>query len=75
MELNNFVNGLKVLQGYFDNQDGYHIGAEHDQFYVYPTDNSVSEDDFRALKMMGWFQPDAEDDDVYNPEAGWSAYV
>lgn len=75
MNLGDFIRGLTTLQGYYDNPYGYHIGAEHDQFYAYPTDSPVSEDDFRILKGWGWFQVDVEDEDVYEPNAGWSAFV
>ena len=34
MKLSNFIKGLKTLQPYYKDGDGYYISAEHDQFYV-----------------------------------------
>jgi hypothetical protein len=75
MNMDNFIRGITILQAYFDQPDGYHIGAEHDQFYIYPTDQPLTALGVKELFAIGWFQPDAEDTDVYDPEQGWSAYV
>ena len=69
MKLNNFIEGLQILQQYFDN-DGYYTSSEHDQFIVYPTDRKLSKEDVQKMKDLGWFQPDSDD---YNPEENWSA--
>jgi hypothetical protein len=74
MQLSKIIEGLTVLSKYYD-KDGYHTGAEHDQFYTYATDRPVSPDDVANLKELGWFQPDMEDDAEYDPEEGWSAFT
>ena len=82
MRLSNFIEGLNILQPYYDNPNGFHVGAEHDQFYAYATEKPLSEAALNKLVELGWFQPDVEvpDDEEYNaklyqPEEGWSAYV
>lgn len=80
MELNNFINGLQIFQLYFNKPDGFHIGAEHDQIYVYNTDHPMHADDVARVVAIGWFQPEVPYEDeflpeMYNPEEGWSCYV
>ena len=78
MKLSNFIEGLKTLQPYYDNGDGYHIGAEHDQFYAYKTDKPLTQEDQLRMVKMGWFQPDggmSEDEGEYDPDNGWSAFT
>lgn len=78
MKLSNFVEGLKVLQPYYINGDGYHIGAEHDQFYAYKTDIPLTEKDQKRMVELGWFQPESgmsEYNEDYDPENGWSAFT
>ncbi len=76
MKLKNFIDGLKILQPYYNGEDGYHIGAEHDQFYAYQTDKPLTQEDVQKMRDLDWFQPD-EDEDApeYDPEDGWSAYT
>ena len=68
MTLKNFLGGLSILEKYFDDTDGYVIGAEHDQFYLYSTDRDVSPEDKTSLDALGWFQPE-------DGEGGWSAFT
>lgn len=75
MKLRNFVDGINILRPYYDDPDGYHLGAEHDQFYMYATNRPVSDEDVKKLRELGWFQPDADEDDGYDPEDGWSAFT
>lgn len=80
MKLQNFIEGLKILQKYFNDPNGYHLGAEHDQIYVYATNNPLSEEDINKLLELGWFQDendiiDGECDQTYNPESSWSVYT
>ena len=74
--LSKFIRALQIFQKYYD-KDGFHIGAEHDQFYVYPTDRPLSEEDLKTVVVLGWFQEEVEHEDDfkpsdYNPEEGWS---
>jgi len=56
MNLKNFLDGINIIRKYYDDQNGYHLGAEHDQFYLYETDRFVSEKDQSLLRELGWFQ-------------------
>jgi hypothetical protein len=75
MQLMNFVHGLNILTPYYTDPNGYHIGAEHDQFYAYATDRPLSAEDVQKMRDLGWFQPDMDDDADYDPAEGWSAFT
>lgn len=75
MQLSKFIAGLTILAKYYDDPDGYHIGAEHDQFYAYRTDKPVAPDDVAKLFELDWFQPDAAEGEGYDPDEGWSAFT
>lgn len=82
MTLKKLRAGLEILARYFDDEDHYHLGAEHDQVYVYATDRPVATEDVASLVALGWFQHEVEvDEDAdfgvsdYDPAEGWSAYV
>lgn len=76
------IEGLNILQPYYNNPEGYNLGAEHDIIYIYPTDNPVPEPLVKRLCDLGFFQEDVEigeDEDFgpkhYDPEKGWAAFV
>ena len=75
MKLKNFIEGLRILQPYYLGCDGYHIGADHDQFYVYRTDSPLTPEDIEKMRDLGWFQPDAPNDNEYDPADSWSAFT
>jgi hypothetical protein len=75
VNLANFIEGLRILQPYYAKPDGYHIGAEHDQFYAYATEKPLSPDDVKRMRDLGWFQPDEDDEPTYDPRDGWSAFT
>ena len=79
MNLKNFVDGINILRPYYDKQDGYHLGAEHDEVYLYATDKPVSEEDLKKLLSLGWFQSEGgaheETPQDYNPSSGWMAFT
>lgn len=74
MKLSNFIEGLVILRGHYTGQDGYHLGAEHDQIYVYATDTLLSPANVVKMKELGWFQPEQPNED-YDPSNGWSALI
>jgi hypothetical protein len=74
MTLENFIEGCKILQPYYENPNGYHLGAEHDQIFVYATQNPLSENDVQKMRDLGFFQPDTSEEQ-YDAEDGWSAFV
>lgn len=73
MKLSDFIFGLNILKMYFEGQCGYHIGAEHDQFFVYATQYPVSSHDVVTLRELGWFQPDSMEE--YDHASSWSAWL
>ena len=75
MKLSNFIEGLKTLQPYYKDGDGYHIGAEHDQFYAHETERPLTPEDVQRMRDLGWFQPEHADDAAYDAEEGWSAFT
>lgn len=77
MVLSKFLRGLEVLRTHYDNGDGYHIGAEHDQFYAYATDTPLTDAEFREMIDLGWFQPEVPESEpaVYDASEGWSAFT
>lgn len=82
MKLNNFIQGLQTLQPYYKDQNGFHIGAEHDIFYAYATDTELSKEIVVKMCELGWFQPEAPTDEEgefgpenYTPDEGWAAFT
>jgi hypothetical protein len=80
MQLDKFIEGLMILQTYYDDPEGYHIGAGHDQFYAYATDKPLPEIQVKRMFELGWFQPEVETDEDaevknYDPNEGWSAFT
>jgi hypothetical protein len=71
MKLSNFIEGLKTLQPYYKDGDGYNIGAEHDIFYAFKTERPLTPEDVQKMVLLDWFQ----EEDEYNPEQGWCAYI
>lgn len=82
MKLDAFIEGLQILQKHYAKPDGYHIGAEHDQFYAYATTTPLEPQEVERMLDLGWFQPDAEYDhgdemkpSDYDATEGWSAFT
>jgi hypothetical protein len=75
MRLDKFIEGLNTLKPYYTDPNGFHIGAEHDQFYAYATDKPLSAADVQKMCDLGWFQPEQDEGAPYEPENGWSAFT
>lgn len=77
MQLDKFLAGIQILQPHYKNPNGFHIGAEHDQFYMYPTDTPLTEAEVKQMCDLGWFQPDCgfEGPEDYKRDEGWSAFT
>jgi hypothetical protein len=79
VNLKNFADGLAIIRAFYDDQDGYHIGAEHDQIYLYATDVPMDAAAIAKLQEIGWFQDEAENDadgkPIYDPSSSWSVFV
>lgn len=75
MNLKDIMRGLEILKPHFNDEAGYHMGAEHDQIYVYATDKPLPIEAAKELMKLGWFQPDTDDDAGYSLDDGWSCFV
>ena len=79
--LDKFLKGIAIIQPYYDDPKGYHLGAEHDTIYIYATDRPMGNDDVADLMQLGFFQPDVRVDkdehtvEDYDPEEGWAIYI
>lgn len=65
MRLDQFIAGVQIISKYYDNPRGYHIGADHDEFFMYPPDKDVSVEDRETLEELDWIENDG----------GWKANV
>jgi len=75
MRINQIIQGLTILQKYYNDPNGYHTGADHDVIYAYKTDKELSSDDLNKMYELDWFQDGSEDDPQYQPDEGWKAYT
>lgn len=84
MKISNFIEGLKILQPYYDDGEYVlateHVFGEHDIFYAYATDKALSKSDIKKMHKLGWLQ--AMDDSYknwepkyYDPNESWMAYI
>lgn len=71
MRLSNFIKGLQILQKYYD-QDGFHLAAEHDEFYCYGTDRPLSREDIQTMKELGWHQ---DEEGEYDRSNSWKVFL
>lgn len=74
MKLGELMRGIEILRPHYTDPDGYHMGCEHDQFYMYQTDTQLSEAEAAEMFKLGWFQEGGEEN-VYTTDDGWSAFV
>lgn len=75
MQLNNFVQGVLILQKYYVNPVCYPIFCEHDRFNMCDTDVELSAEDYEIMIKLGWFQPEANIKGEYDFSSQWSAYT
>lgn len=82
MTIDNLIAGILILRPYYDT-DGHHVGAEHDQIYLYKTDKPLSTEDVLKMRALGWFQESDEEDEEtgearlgsYDPNESWSHHT
>lgn len=67
--------GLQILIPKFKDPTGYHLGAEHDEFYVWATDDPLTPEEVAELRELGWLQRDVRDASVYDSEQGWMVFL
>ncbi len=82
MDLADFREGLDILSQYYENPDGYHLGAEHDQIYLYATEKPLALHHIKRMVDLGWWQEYDRDDPNadfmitdYRPDEGWTTFV
>jgi len=81
MRLNAFMEGLEIFARHFNDTSGFHLAAEHDQFFLYKTDSPLTEEELEVVNELGWFQDEVPYDDEteergpYDPDEGWSCFV
>jgi hypothetical protein len=71
MKLSNFLEGVELLRFYYDNPDGYHLEAEHDEIHMHATDKTLPPESVQKLHDLGWWQRTAE----YDADEGWGAFT
>ena len=72
MKLSELVQGIQILSTYYDDPDGYHVGADHDVLYLYATDRPLSAEDVTRMLSLGWFQ---ESGTTYDAEEAWQSFT
>jgi hypothetical protein len=78
MKLSELLQGIQILSTYYDDPDGYHVGAEHDVLYLYATDRPLSAEHVARMLALGWFQESGATDDepeAYDAEEGWQSFT
>lgn len=78
MKLSELAQAIQILSTYYDDPDGYHVAAEHDQIFLYATDRPLSEADVARMLALGWWQESgATDDDpeAYDADEVWQHYT
>lgn len=57
MKLSELTRAIEILTPhYHKGGDGYYVGAEHDQIYLYATQTPLSEAELKEMDDLGWFQ-------------------
>ena len=72
MNTKSLMRGIQTLLPYYDDENGYHSGSDHDVFYMFATDKPVSEEDQEELEVLGWYQPHGAE---YSQSESWYAYI
>jgi hypothetical protein len=76
MNLKDFTTGLGIISKYYNDSEGYHLGADHDVIYIYPPEGPISEEDVAALRKLEFHQESDDDETIgYDPDESWWAYV
>ena len=77
------LSGISLLMTYFDDQEGYNVGCEHDELRVYATDRPLTDEDVQKMIDLGWHQEhdgrgDYSEDfalEHYRIDEAWVSYV
>ena len=74
MKLSDVIKGVMILRPYYNDPDGYNMGAEHDMMFMFATDKPLPDDDVCKMHDLGWFQENVPKG-CYSPEESWSAHI
>lgn len=55
MKSNKFLEGLDILRKYYTDSEEIKIGCEHHYFEIVEPIVLVSDDDRKALRLLGWY--------------------
>lgn len=78
MKLSELAQAVQIMSTYYDDPDGYHVAAEHDQIFLYATDRPLTAEDVARMLALGWFQESGATDDepeAYDAEEGWQHFT
>lgn len=82
MNTKDILAGMSVLLPYYDKQDGYHTGAEHEELRMFKTSRPLTPEDLDKMIALGWHQEHDERDygkdfapSDYRPDEAWVSYV
>lgn len=70
MVLSKLYTGLLVLRGYSDVDT--QVTASNNVVYVGATRHKISAGDAKYLRSRGWYQPEAENENIYDPDCDWA---
>jgi hypothetical protein len=74
MKLSDLNRAIEILKPHYNDPDGYHIGAEHDQIYLYATNTPLNEDERKEMEALGWRQENVEEGE-YDPSESWMHFT
>lgn len=82
MNLKGMVNAISIAREFYEQPDGYHLNAEHDQIWLAPTDRPMPPDAVAAMIAAGWHQEHGERDygkdmtvSDYRADESWTCYT
>lgn len=74
MNTRDFLAGIGILLPYYKNPDGYNMGSDHDQVYMFAPDRPLTDEDVKKMHDLGWCQLKTPEG-TYNQEETWTAYI
>ena len=82
MSTGNLIEGLLILQPFYDKPNGFNTGANHDVIYAYATSTKLNEKIIQAMINLGWHQEHDERDygedfklEDYRQDESWYFYT
>lgn len=82
MSTKQLIEGMQTLMPFYENEGGYHTGADHDVVYMYATDRPLDEKSLEKMIELTWHQEyDGRDygkdfsKSDYRPDESWHFYT